>query len=44
MSVVADSVNRRIFILLKSMLAVYYVRLQWKSHGEYKVNGHYSVI
>jgi len=41
MSVMTDSVNRSIFILLRSMLAVYYVRLQWKSHGEYTVNEHY---
>jgi hypothetical protein len=44
MSVVADGVNRNIFIVLRSMLAVYYVRLQWKSHGENTVNGHYNVI
>jgi len=44
MSVVADGVNRNIFILLRSMLAVYYVRIQWKSDGENTVNGHCSVI
>ena len=44
LSVAADGVNRNIFILLRSMLAVYYVRLQWKSHGENTVNGHCSVI
>ena len=43
MSLVADGVNRNIFILMRSMFAVYYVRLQWKSHGENTVNGHYSV-
>ena len=44
MSVVADGVNRNIFILLRSMFAAYYVILQWKSHGENTVNRHYSVI
>jgi len=44
MSVVADGVNRSIFILLRSMLAVYYVRLWWKSHGENTINGYYGVI
>jgi len=39
MLVVVD-VNKKIFILLRSMFAVYYVRLQWISHGEYTVNGH----
>ena len=43
MSLVADGVNRKIFILMRNMLAVYYVRLQWKSHGKNTVNGRYSV-